>query len=1450
MKLTQFKRLCWAAFLLLANTTATAAPGNLASQPLYLGSTVKHNVILSIDDSGSMDWELLLDNNNGIMYLDTIRGRFTDNNGNFLTDGTSYAYLFPNGFSSSYNGRKLYSNQSGSSPEFSFLAVPPIKSYAFTRSAAFNRAYYDPEIEYQPWPAYGGYNFGNVSTTATPFEPLETNLSTLTIDLFNNFNTNSNPGSNFKFDIRASNMICTDTGDTCGLGEKDYQYFPGTYYLKDNTRSYSYLPGGTRPPIASAANSVLLEAEDGVFSVPFRNSLDLIAGTNGGERNALNVIVQTASNNLFAGTFNSESDFTTSRPINGEVNYAFDRPGRVKIWLRVYAFDGNHDSFWIKLQGFNENSPGLTLGPADRAVGRNEWDGDWNKFRDGLQNPPGQWHWIEWAEVDMPNGSQTLSIKHRESATYVDQLLITTNLNFVPSGPLVLQPPLNTNIEIRECNAGTPSHYDDFIINPGNFSNSNVIGPVSGIDAIAPDGSCLVEFKITGSDSDNFANGSIGRPTVTVAQEKQNFANWFTYYRRRHQAMRGAIGSAFQGIGGIQTGIFWFNDQRDVTMFDMDQDDGVEDFLDAHYTHVRSNGTPLRTALKFAGDQFSRTGNNAPITQACQKNFTLLFTDGFTSSDDFNENNVDNVDEDAGVPYADTYENTAADIALQYFTDNPRTDITDTGRVNIPSECAIIPLDKSLDCNSNLHVNTYTVGLGAKGTLFGVTHNNVADAYATPPAWPDVNVASDSTQIDDLYHAAVNGRGEIFNADTPEALNQQLQSALLDIIERIGSGSGVTFNTSSLQNDSLIFTSLFNSPAWGGDLIAKMLDPDDGSVDPSSVWNAAALLDSRNLMLTDRVILTSGNSDGVAFRLPNLTSSQLADLNTAPNGTNDSDAQARLDFIRGDRSNENRLRSRSGRMGDIINSEPVFVGVPASGWPNAAPFGVDDNRFTDFKDKTLADGGASDRTPAIYIGANDGMLHGFNATASTPNAGQEILAFIPNSVYSSNVGAGLHHLSDPSFIHRYYVDLTPVAQDVYIKRQTAGTADWRTIVVGGLRGGGRGLFALDVTNPAEFSEAGTTPADLVLWEFDSSDDSDLGFITSPPIITMMANNKWAVIFGNGYNSDSGIAKLFIVFIEEGIDGVWAASDYREISTNVGNVSDSNGLSGVAVADLNRDGVADRVYAGDLRGNIWAFDLSDSDPINWAIAHQDAGNPAPLFTGTGPTPLFTRQAITGAPNLAINTQVTGTASQPNVLVTFGTGQYLVPGDQTNTETQSYYTVWDSSPSQFNLARGDLISRDISQTNDGAISLTGSAVNWTTDFGWYFDFNLPGEAGERVTRKPGLAVDEILGPVVTFTSIVPESSACAGGGHSGLFTIPLLSGLNPIKPILDIDLDDDFDLNDIAVGKRLANSSNNPNLFGEKLYNTSGQNNGITVDETNLEGGGTRTGRLGWQELITP
>jgi type IV pilus assembly protein PilY1 len=880
----------------------------------------------------------------------------------------------------------------------------------------------------------------------------------------------------------------------------------------------------------------------------------------------------------------------------------------------------------------------------------------------------------------------------------------------------------------------------------GTADNSGYNTPVS--QGLAPDGSTLEKYEIKPA---NYASPA----QYTAAM--QNFANWFSYYRKRHMAMRAGVSSAFNGLNFLRTGLFTINKRTTVTMWDFDTQSDT--FYSNLYTAVGSGGTPNRQALDHAGKQYQRTGASAPITSACQQNFTIQFTDGYSTTD--TSSGVGNADNavspySGSPPFQDNYSNTLADIAMHYYKTNLRPDLT-------PGKVPVNPLDN----NPDPHMVTFTVGLGVQGWIFGVTHNTTADAYATPPLWQDPNSSRDPVQIDELYHAAINGRGDLLNAKTPQQISSVMKDTLQSITSRTASASAVALNSGTLSTNSKVYQARFSSGEWSGQLLAIPINS-DGSLG-ATLWDAGQVLAGQ----ATREIVTwdSTNNQGVPFTWAGLTASpsQRVALD-APDGL----GPQRLDYLRGDHSNEIanggsfRNRANGFVLGDIVSSGPVFVGAP----PFAYPESLDPN-YLGFRQ-----GPASSRTEMVYVGANDGMLHGFDATT-----GEEKIAYVPGSVYM-----GLNELTNPSYSHRYFVDGTPTVADVYY-----GSA-WHTVLVSGMQAGGQGLFALDVTDPSAFTE--TNAAALALWEFTDADDADLGYTFGKPAILKMKNGKWAAVFGNGYNntendgnaSTTGNAVLYIVDIATGaliqkIDTFRGTADSADGTT-------PNGLASPAIVDSDGDFVADYIYAGDFQGNLWKFDVTDSTPANWFVVN--SGTPTPIFTATDaggvPQPITVRPTVSQHPD-----------GEDGYMVYFGTGKYLEAGDQTTASAQvnAFYGIWDemgdATGPHTTVDKADLQTQtlteisgppDLRTITDNPITAWGT--NSGEHMGWKVD--LPGAAEKNVTNPI------LIGERVLFTTLIPDDTPCGFGGTGFVMELNYQNGGPPDGPVFDINGDGVIDSSD--------------------------------------------------------
>ena len=639
-------------------------------------------------------------------------------------------------------------------------------------------------------------------------------------------------------------------------------------------------------------------------------------------------------------------------------------------------------------------------------------------------------------------------------------------------------------------------------------------------------------------------------------------------------------------------------------------------------------------------------------------------------------------------------------------------------------------------------------------------------------------------------------------------------------------------------------------------------------------------------LVADLCSVASGTVSGTSF--PCLVS------DTTTRAANGAYMEDLVNYIRGDNTEEGASSSRNFRprlhdLGDIVNSSPIYVGEPQQSWPSTNDFPTLDSSIpsTDYQTWATA---TKYRPETIYVASNDGMLHGFrakNAVAGdsedvNTSAGEEIFSFIPTGAFSTQNSEGLHFLADKDYTHRFYNDLTPSIADVYIDyRGTDGTptgtfvlteatksnptAEWRTVLLGSQGAGGKSVYLLDVTDPTEYTDtAKQNPEKLVLWEFSDS-DADLGFTYSKPTISMMNNGKFAAIFGNGYNSAGCKAKLFVVFLEGGLDGTWTAgTDYFEYDTGTahgGGAGDCNGMSTPAVVDLDGNGTADRVYAGDLKGNLWAFDLcaevtNDAGDCSttasaWGIAHAD-----PLMNANNGTVHDGSQPITTKPVVSLDPNDPGT---DNLIIVFGTGQYLIDADKSTTGLQRMYGVRDYDAlnnssagvnGEWDLDGGDNSPQRWAETvftlDSGG---TGTRVFDSTDgapatyYGWRID--LP-DTGERVVANPKIRND-----IVFFNTLIPEDAKCTYGGSGWIMSVNLINGGFPPAPVFDLNGDGIIDSTDTTsdgfpAGQKLNEIPAESTFLGDNQY-TPGSDSKINIRKVNV-GKNQREGRMSWKELF--
>ncbi|WP_120996765.1 pilus assembly protein [Stutzerimonas urumqiensis] len=589
---------------------------------------------------------------------------------------------------------------------------------------------------------------------------------------------------------------------------------------------------------------------------------------------------------------------------------------------------------------------------------------------------------------------------------------------------------------------------------------------------------------------------------------------------------------------------------------------------------------------------------------------------------------------------------------------------------------------------------------------------------------------------------------------------ESLKTAFANIAKEVSSTTAaLSTNSTRLDTGTAVFQSLLDSADWSGDLLAKAVAT-DGTVATTPSWRAASKLDAlTNDQALTRDIFTSAppttdidtgavrSTTGSPFTWAGLTEEQKLALRATAGGTlvTETLGQQRLEFIKGDRSQERTdakpnlpFRERASRLGDIANSDPQYIHKPNFGYaqlPASAGFTTSTAAaYTTFRNTTTY----KNRPPLVVVGANDGMLHGFNASLEGAGAGTELFAYVPNDVIDD-----LYELTEPTYAHRYYVDGTARLGDAWVD------GAWKTLAIGSTGAGGRSIFALDITDP------GNMTADSVLWEFTHP---EMGYTLGRPSLVPLPNGKFGVIVTSGYERSTETTAGY-VWVLDAADG----SILRQFD-----LPNSGDLGAPLAVDLDNDRVTDRIYIGDTQGNVWRLDIEGSSATGW-----DA--PSALKSANAITPLFialdrngVRQPIT-APLDAAYTK------DRDIMLVFGTGSFYKTTDNeipASPQVQSFYGIIDGG-SQIS-GRSSLLEQEILIERSGT-KLNGRGISQRemsdSHKGWYLDLVLKGgnAKGERVISQAQLG-----GNRVTFSSLIPSDNPCDAGGRSWIMSLDLSTG----------------------------------------------------------------------------
>ncbi len=1313
---------------------------NLGDKPLdVLLNAATPNIMFVIDDSGSMDWEFMTTDSDGVLWF----------------NNTKYNYLFD-------TDDNLWPSQT-------WHVLGEIRNasddrrYWKARWSGFNAMYYNPAYDYEPW-----YGENDADVQIPKLHPTKTGSSNL-------------------FDLSQ------------------------TYYTVDVAIEGG---GGEAVPVYVDENSPAFSTGD-------------YWSTNYSAWGAYQ------NRHKYTSTRNNSGTWTYTIPADGDYEVsAFVRPG--------YYYDQNA-LYTVRGPGVNTSM---------------------RRAQNGLK-VLGTWHWSTGDVV-------RVTVKRDNQSTYNTNTIADAVL-FWPGGGGGGGTSATAKItqahywtwDDTNGNKSLDSGEDIYLVN---FADSGSDGNLDTRQfyRYVDDGDSKVE------DDELVVVEEAGVPAAllsrTFTQDLQNYANWFQYYRKRWLTTVAAFTQVLPELQGVMVGYRSINGNsyEPVRPIKVTGETDYAEYLInklKNFHQVRNPAsTPLRDGLNKVGLYFHTTETTGSLERelrtsplstdaggACQQNFAIIMTDGAWNG---GAAGFGNIDGDHGAPYADDFPNTLADIAMYYYENDLAPAIADEVPTNF--------YDKA----TWQHMVTY-------GVTFGVEGYNNPDDYdlynldvdaRTYPTWHSPLGDDTSAKIDDVYHAAINGRGQFLSAKNPQELIAMIKEVMNDVVARIGSGAGVTINGEELDTGSTVYQTIYNTDGWSGDVKAYALDSETGEVIRSSyIWSAEEELYAQNWD-TGRKIATYNGIGGLPFRY---YSSQTALFDLL--STDATTAEEMVDYLRGDSSLEvknggayrtryfkiNDLTKRDSKLGDIVHSAPVYHSYTYNG--------------TDYK--------------MVYAGANDGMLHAFNA-----NTGQEVFAYVPRLVFNH-----LKNLTDPDYNHQFFVDLTPYVTFVTDSGQS------KTYLVGGLGKGGKGYYALDVTHPMGI----TSESDLatkVMWEYPKNDllitgatnatpivittninhglstdsrveisgvesntaangyfkvtalsattfslqdtdgantsgsgtysgggrlcpDPDLGYSYSRAFI-VNSTIGYVVIFGNGYNSSNGNAVFYVLDAHTG-------ALLKKIDTGFGTSGGDacNGLSTPVLIDVNNDDLVDYAYAGDLRGNLWKFDLTGSSIDDWVVTYNTeadrSGTPMPLFTAQDA--LGNGQPITTMPDVMRPLDT----SQDGYIVVFGTGKYLGSTDFSSTRVQSIYGIWDfgddEDPTEYlgsfertatnTLSNLSSMSSLLHQEKLLDVLIEGQYLRVLTDYsvnylwendddsgqqpnpstneannvGWYFD--LP-DSKERVIRDVTIR----SGKAIVISSI-PNTNPCSAGGESWLYELDAASGSRLTEPQFDYNQDGILDERDL-------------------------------------------------------
>lgn len=912
-----------------------------------------------------------------------------------------------------------------------------------------------------------------------------------------------------------------------------------------------------------------------------------------------------------------------------------------------------------------------------------------------------------------------------------------------------------------------------------------------------------------------------GRRRCTQAEEYQNFANWYQYHRTRMHVAIASVGRAFASlpptvrvgygrinkgttdgerpgnIDGKETSVI----ERGVRLFSGEERKSFFVWLN---DQIASGGTPLLEATRVVGEYFSRADNNGPWSAwpgmndsskhiSCRRSYHLLMTDGLYNETERTLKGWNQIDKDnepgprifrpdgvtwwqyqPQVPYASPAKRTLADFSMHYWNRDLRPDLR-----NDVEDDAENPAYWQ-------HLTMYTLSFGVGGKLVPPTPGRGEDSQGDWPAllrgektWPTKIQENEIETIDDLWHAAVNSRGEYLSVQDGSGFLNSVSRMLGKIVARQGSTGGVAVSSQALQTGNQKFVPSFMTGLGTGDLKSFGLEKDGSQ--GALQWSAA---DKMLVPAQRKLFVGNGMASGTrstALAWDGLPSALKQDLLKAA-GVGEATGTRLVSYFRGDKVDEDSgtFRKRNSLLGHIVHSSPVYIGAAIDrGYqylPPELPAGEASGAAT-YREHVRAKKAHAGRPGQVFVGSNDGILHAFDAAT-----GVESYGYVPRAV-----AVEMARQSRPKTPNRLMMDGPLVESDAW------WDGKWHNVLLGTTGAGPRAVFALNVTDtrPGKGLNANT-----LLWELDESTQPELGHVLAAPEIGVMRDGTWVAVVGNGYESRSRRAQLFVLELKTG-------RVLARLDTGAGSDKSPNGLGGVR---LIRDGnhVVTGAYAGDLMGNVWKFDLASTASKDWKVAFSGK----PLFRTEG------RRPVTAAPS---------TVSHPagGTMVLVGTGKLFEEGDNGTRDLESVYGLWDKErlgkdaqgmtiwlPGGTTIEASAVRKRTVKTVSEGGRDFAvidrddkaNQVLDWRQDRGWRIGLDMIREQGQRNIVSPqlvsGLVLFETMSPVIDESE---QLLACRPDMNTPAFNLLVdpLSGRMTKKALIDTNKDGVIDGKDKAV-----------------------------------------------------